>query len=1107
MARDAKIVYTAEDRTGAATAAVKRNLAQVNEFAAAAGLSFAALGAAGTLAGIVAAVKKVNDGVDALNDLKDATGASIESISGLENVARMSGASFDTVGTSLIKFNQALGATLKPGSDAEKVLKAIGLNAKELRELDPAEALRQTAVALNQFADDGNKARATQELFGKSLREVAPYLKDLAEAGQLHATVTTKQAEEAEKFNKNLFKMQTHLSDLGRTLANPVVTRFNELADAMKRAEKEGDELWKRLLRIGTWSPSPALSYLLNLGYEKGRGPVNGYTDARRELENAERALANPRLTANEMAIQLQTRADAQQRLNSYLDSSAGGGRGMLAYGDVARGSIDLPPEPGKVAAAKRAEDDPAYKAALKAAEERQKLRNQEAEDIRKFFLLQEELAVKHALKERELMQTFHEDYLQAHNEMVNATLAAASAAETELEMFGKSKSEIAQLTLERMKYNRVLAVGAGETEESIDAIDRQIHAQQRLVSALRGTELREANVDSAREAARAWEQVADSFVDNLMRGGKSVAQYLKDLFRTLVLRPILAPIGGMAASLVTGMMPGAAQAGTGASLGGIGSSLSSLGGMFGGGGMFSQAMGATMTNGLFGGFGANMANIGTLMSGGSMMGALGAAMPYVGLALAAISLLKGAFKGETRSGGQYNMGSLVAAPSGGEIGEFGSASSAMAEAVNQTLRALGSSAQLTNFMSGIEKSEKGKGFAFAGGTLSSGAAFGQGWGDAFSVQGHMNRRGDMTDEQAAAAGGEELKQAYLQAIQAASDIPKVVADKLRDLDIDSLSGDALDKLIAEIDQLAAAATQLQAAFRPFRDLTLDMAAGLAGAGVTADQVASFRQNYFTDEERRADLQRELASTFQQLGVVMPTTLAQFRELVLAQDPSTESGQKLIAALLGINEAFKDVYGAAEVATAAIETMAQATEYVHVNVGDMALAATEAAAIAGQAWRQTADSIEQVMRELRGEMMGDSSARAQSDFAIATAKARAGDIDAANSLPELARRAYESGSRSARSSFEARRIAANISASLGGTLGHARSMGRGAELEGSGPPGYRSVIGGDGPMGDGSQIYGLLYQMGLSAAARELRMIRVLEKWDRDGQPETRLET
>jgi hypothetical protein len=197
---------------------------------------------AGGLAGLAAGlsvgaftgfIKNINDGVDALNDIADATGASIENISGLEEVALRTGTSVDTVSGALVKFNQTLNSA-DPNSNAAKALEAIGLNAEELKRIDPAEALRLTAVALSQFADDGNKARLVQELFGKSVKEVAPFLKDLAEAGQLNARVTAEQAAEADKFNKQIFQLQANVQALARSLVGDLITGLNRAAEAYR---------------------------------------------------------------------------------------------------------------------------------------------------------------------------------------------------------------------------------------------------------------------------------------------------------------------------------------------------------------------------------------------------------------------------------------------------------------------------------------------------------------------------------------------------------------------------------------------------------------------------------------------------------------------------------------------------------------------------------------------------------------------------------------------------------------------------------------------------------------------------------------------------------
>jgi hypothetical protein len=193
----------------------------------------ATLGGAFAVGGLTAFVRSTIAGLDALNDFADATGTSIELASALEDVAVRTGTSFDTVQTSVLRLNKVL-SDAKPGSDAAETLKLIGLNAEELKRLDPAEALRRTAVALAQFADDGNKARVVQDLFGKSVAQVAPLLKDLAESGQLNATVTTEQAKAAERFNIQLAELQKNVVDLSRDIVGGLLPALNQFFERIK---------------------------------------------------------------------------------------------------------------------------------------------------------------------------------------------------------------------------------------------------------------------------------------------------------------------------------------------------------------------------------------------------------------------------------------------------------------------------------------------------------------------------------------------------------------------------------------------------------------------------------------------------------------------------------------------------------------------------------------------------------------------------------------------------------------------------------------------------------------------------------------------------------
>ena len=182
---------------------------------------------------LVAFVKNTVNGVDRLNDLSDATGASVEKLSALEDQALRSGNSFESASDALVKLNKAL-SEAKPGSSQEQAINAIGLSVEKLKIVDPAEALKQVASALAEFENNGAKARITQELFGKSLREVAPLLKDLAEQGALVGTVTKKQAEEAEKFNKELANLAKNSTDTARSFVGELLPALNEVFARIK---------------------------------------------------------------------------------------------------------------------------------------------------------------------------------------------------------------------------------------------------------------------------------------------------------------------------------------------------------------------------------------------------------------------------------------------------------------------------------------------------------------------------------------------------------------------------------------------------------------------------------------------------------------------------------------------------------------------------------------------------------------------------------------------------------------------------------------------------------------------------------------------------------
>ncbi|ART47574.1 MULTISPECIES: hypothetical protein [Acidovorax] len=138
-----------------------------------------------------------------------------------------------------------------------------------------------------------------------------------------------------------------------------------------------------------------------------------------------------------------------------------------------------------------------------------------------------------------------------------------------------------------------------------------------------------------------------------------------------------------------------------------------------------------------------------------------------------------------------------------------------------------------------------------------------------------------------------------------------------------------------------------------------------------------------------------------------------------------------ITAAYDYNVALREQIKAQQDAQAAAEAAAQA----------QAQASQQAAQAAQQltaAWQGITDSIFDEVKRIRGITSGNTAASlagAQSEFAIATAQARAGDQEAAKRLPELSRAMLSLAESSAASLLDLRRIQGRTAASLAQTGG------------------------------------------------------------------------
>ncbi len=1087
-----------------------------------------ALGAIGlglSVSAIVNMVKTINDGVDALNDIRDATGSTIEKLSALQDIARRNGTQFDTVTTSLVKFNKILGEAT-PGSGPELVLKAIGLSAKELRDLDPADALQKTAIALEGYATDGNKARVVQELFGKSIKEVAPYLKDLAEAGRLNATVTTEQAEEAERFNKQLFAMQANADALKRELVNGLIPALGRmlqnyrdikemgamdliLKDAAKdmigmstritgdnggdinRVIAERAELEKQLasavkdgrgMHVKTLNEEIfTLNRYLELLRAKQKNEVlagnKEYADAMsRRMESSKPTIGtlpdassikaaaseydrlvksiNERIEADKLQLQfgrelsefekfeLKIKADLERNEKGLSAASMGHVKALLAKAKVSADEV----EASKLAAAAAKAEAEARRAvwmeALKQVEAYEKTVSSMAESN------------KHMLEEIELIglnAEAQQRVLQARNDALILT----------------KQQELAALQLE--------AAETGFMSRKLIALEEEIRLLRERGGLMGAKAMAEANATAATAAQQSWKQVSDSFVDSLMSAGQSVRGYLINLFRNMVLRPLLQPVGNMMAAGVNSIMGGMAD-----------------GGAVQGGGMSSLLSGAGSAASLYGGLGAigtaftaGSTSVGvmagSIAGGGGIMGGVASALsaiPVAGwIAAAAVALYS-----MIDSGGGPKTTSTF---NYGAEGTQGEGATLIAQGIQTQYAALANSLGLQataieNLAIHYSLDPEGDAMTMLD-VVGAGYTRGVRMGTTENVaRGEEALQAAITEETTrvifAALKSSDLAEQYTQWLDAVADdasvseiqaaIDRVVTARTEEMQLEAVLFGLTANGIAQLNR--ARETEMAALSETSFALYDQIEQARAGLAVDA-----FTQNsgFFTDAERQDATWRSLVESFQEAGIVLPSTIEAYRELVFAQDQSTAAGRANVTFLTANADAFATLYPLIDQTNRALavaqerygletrllqlqgnttelrarelalldETNRPLQEQIWALEDAAAAEATraaqaEAARAALQqlsdAWTEVTDSLLEEVRRIRGVITAESAAAQQAQFAILTAQARAGNIDAARLLPGASQSLLSAAASGAATLTDLRLLQAQTAASL-----------------------------------------------------------------------------
>lgn len=161
------------------------------------------------------------------------TGASVESLTALGKVARLSGTDLGSVESALVKMSRALSGADDDAKGAGHALAAIGLDVATLKSLDPANAMLEIARALSKWADDGSKTALVMAILGKNGAEMLPLLKDLATQTDLNGKLTQRQAEMAANMEKEWAKLTATGGIWAKSIALEIIPGLNKILEQM----------------------------------------------------------------------------------------------------------------------------------------------------------------------------------------------------------------------------------------------------------------------------------------------------------------------------------------------------------------------------------------------------------------------------------------------------------------------------------------------------------------------------------------------------------------------------------------------------------------------------------------------------------------------------------------------------------------------------------------------------------------------------------------------------------------------------------------------------------------------------------------------------------
>jgi hypothetical protein len=954
-----------------------------------------ALGAGAAVAAFAGWIKGAIDATDAASDLSQKTGIAIKDLAGLELAYQMGGMGAEALASTQTKLAKAM-------VDGSEGFEKIGVKSRNLDGSLKSNRQMMSEVA-DRFAgmeDGAEKTALAIEIFGKSGADMIPMLNGgsagLQEmddmAAKLGLTLSDKAVEQAGAFNDTLDLLMLGGQGVARGIAAELLPTLSSLAGSFLTSMTQGDRLK---------NTAQFLANVLKILYTVGVGIVEVFSTVGKTLGAAGAQLIAILNGDFKAAAQI-GRDWADEIGKDWAGSAKAISDAWSTSGDATVETMAKIVRSGTVVGKSAAE-------LKKQAAEANKERAAEAKLLAELSgvtasymddlsslnavrlkgkvteeqyiglvteLINKQPGVKAAIeaetKARKELADFEQDYIKAKSMVSDLLGKAVEDAEKEAEQqevlartYGLTAAEIGKLELARLQEQLAQRSANGLTLEEIETLERLIGAKQRAVTATTAIAEKDLAKKLVDEGTKAAESIQQSLTDALMRGfedgkgfAENMATTIKNLFKTMVLRPVVSAIVTPIAGSVTNALglSGATTA-AGVAGGGYGNILSTAGntynmisgGMTLGGGLGTGFMGslagglngAGVGSGLTSSLGLNIGNgiagvIGegaatTLSSG---LSAFAAAAPYLAVIAGAYAIYK-----QIDDSGTYHTGGASYADSSGsrtiraesigfEKTRTASDTEKMTGALAQGIVGLLDSTALTfGKTAGYSAAT-----AFADDTSKDGA-----WG-ALVIKNLSGTVLDWNNGRTSGwapkefADGEKGQEQYLAAltssVRTALDgigLP-AWAKKMMQGVASNASLEDLAKVVQQINTTQKALKIMGDSLVGFAELSdAAVSALIAAAGGIdglASSASSYYQNFYTEAERLSQAGKGVAEALASVGLQMPASRAAYRALLEQQMALGGSGAPAVAMLLRANEAFAALYPEVEATNDALRSQA-----------------------------------------------------------------------------------------------------------------------------------------------------------------------------------------